>query len=77
MTKYELIKSSSSILRLIAKNGINATDAEYISLYDDYRRMKSERQKYEFIMYYLSTQYGVSETTVWRIVKRMEQKVEF
>ena len=77
MTKYELLKSASTLLRLVAKNNIKPADADYIALYDDYVRMKAEGQKYEFIVYYLSDQYGVSETTVWRIVKRMEQPIVF
>ena len=75
MTKYELIKSVASVLVVLAENNINVADYRYVQLFEDYQRLKSEGHKYDYIVYYLSTQYECGETTVWRIVKRLQESV--
>lgn len=75
MTKYELIKSVASVLAVLAENNINVADYRYVQLFEDYQRLKSEGHKYDYIVYYLSTQYECGVTTVWRIVKRLQESV--
>lgn len=75
MKQYEFIKSLRTTIRILNENGINQHDEKYISLMDDYIRLKKEGHKYTFIMYYLSETYGVSESSVVRIVNRLNQDV--
>lgn len=76
MTKYEFIKSVASVLAILAENNINVADYRYVQLFEDYQRLKSEGHKYDYIVYYLSNQYECGETTVWRIVKRLQESVK-
>ena len=76
MKNYEFIKASQTILRIVRDNKINVGDVDYIQVYEDLVRFKSEGQKYDWIIYYLGQQYGVSTATISRIVKRMEKDVE-
>ena len=76
MKNYEFIKASQTILRIVRDNKINVGDVDYIQVYEDWVRFKSEGQKYDWIIYYLGQQYGVSTATISRIVKRMEKDVE-
>lgn len=76
MTKYEFIKSVASVLAILAENNINVADYRYVQLFEDYQRLKSEGHKYDYIVYYLSEQYECGETTVWRIVKRLQESVK-
>ena len=75
MKKYELLKATASTCDLLAKNNINPSDVEYLQLFEDWQRMCKEGHKKEYIKYYLSQQYGVSETSIWRICKRMQHEV--
>lgn len=76
MTKYELLKACSSVCNTMTRNGVNAADCKYIDMMDDYLRMTQEGQKVSWVVFYLAGQYGVSEPTVYRIVKRLSEECE-
>ena len=73
MTKYELIKASASVCKVLADNGISPSDYKFIGLVEEYHRLKAEGQKYAYITFYLAQQYSVSETSVYRIVKKLQE----
>lgn len=75
MTQYELLKTAASLLTVLMENDIDAKDVKYIKLYRDYLRLKKEGHKVGYVVYYLSQQYECSEATVYRVVKRMMQKI--
>lgn len=75
MTQYELLKTAASLLTVLMDNDIDAKDVKYIELYKDYLRLKKEGHKVGYVVYYLSQQYECSEATVYRVVKRMMQKI--
>ena len=71
MTKYEILKASASVCKVLADNGISPTDYKFVSMVEEYNRMKREGHKYAYIVFYLSQQYGIGETTVYRVIKRL------
>lgn len=73
MTKYEILKASASVCKALADNGISPSDYRFIELIEEYNRLKAEGHKYAYITFYLAQQYGVSETSVYRIVKKMQE----
>lgn len=73
MTKYEILKASASVCKVLADNGISPSDYKFIGLIEEYNRLKAEGHKYAYITFYLAKQYGVSETSVYRIVKKMQE----
>lgn len=75
MRQYEFLKAVESVAKTMRDNGVNAADVEYLSMYEDYERMAAEGHKMTFIFYWLSEQYGVSERTIIRAVKRMGRQV--
>lgn len=75
MTRYELIKSAESILRLCDDAGIVPSEARYIAVYEEWQRLTKEGHKKVWILAYLAQQYGISEATVKRIARKMRQKV--
>lgn len=75
MTQYELLKTAASLLTVLMENDIDAKDVKYIELYKDYLRLKKEGHKVGYVVYYLSQQYECSEATVYRVAKRMTQKI--
>lgn len=75
MTKYEMLKASTSTCKVLADNGISPSDYKFIGLVEEYRRLKEEGHKYAYITFYLAQQYGVGETTVYRVIKRLEEDI--
>ena len=76
MTKVEFLKAFSSACKIMTENAINAAAVKYLQLFADYERMRSEGQKYSFIVYYLAQQYEVNESTIFRIVKRLKEPIK-
>jgi hypothetical protein len=75
MTQYELLKTAESLLVVLMSNDVDAKDVKYLEMYQEYMRLKKEGHKVGYVVYYLSQQYECSEATVYRVVKRMTQKI--
>lgn len=75
MTQYELLKTAESLLGVLMSNDVDAKDVKYLEMYQEYMRLKKEGHKVGYVVYYLSQQYECSEATVYRVVKRMTQKI--
>lgn len=75
MTQYELLKTAESLLVVLISNDVDAKDVKYLEMYQEYMRLKKEGHKVGYVVYYLSQQYECSEATVYRVVKRMTQKI--
>lgn len=75
MTKYEILKASASVCKILADNGVSPSDYKFLSLVEEYNRLKSEGHKYAYIVFYLSQQYDIGETTVYRIIKRLGEEI--
>lgn len=75
MTRYEYLQQNRALCEEMTLNGISATDVLFIDLYEDYKRMKAEGHKYEWMMAWLAEQYGMSQTTIYRTIKRLEDTV--
>lgn len=76
MTQYELLKTAESLLVVLMSNDVDAKDVKYLEMYQEYMRLKKEGHKVGYVVYYLSQQYECSEATVYRVVKRMTQKIK-
>lgn len=75
MTQYELLKTAESLFAVLMSNDVDAKDVKYLEMYQEYMRLKKEGHKVGYVVYYLSQQYECSEATVYRVVKRMTQKI--
>ena len=75
MTQYELLKTAESLLVVLMSNDVDAKDVKYLEMYQEYMRLKKEGHKVGYVVYYLSQQYECSEATVYRVVRRMTQKI--
>lgn len=76
MTRYELIKSAESILRICDAAGIAPSEARYLAVYEDWQRLTKEGHKKVWILAYLAQQYEISEATVKRIARKMAKRVK-
>lgn len=76
MTRYELIKSAESILRMCDMAGIAPSEANYLAVYEDWQRLTKEGHKKVWILAFLSQQYNISEATIKRIARKMGKRVK-
>lgn len=75
MTRYELIKSAESILKICDAEGIVPNEARYIAVYEDWVRLTKEGHKKVWILAYLAQQYQISEATIKRIARKFAKMV--
>ena len=75
MKTHEALSLCSPLLERLRGAGINPSDARYLPLYADYRRMKAEGHKVTYLVAYLAGLYAVSERKVYEVVKKMEQEI--
>ena len=75
MTRYDLIKSAESILRICDAAGIDPKEARYLSVFEDWQRLTHEGHKKTWVLAYLAQQYSISEATIKRIARKMRKKV--
>lgn len=76
MKAVDILRSSARVCRALAANGVEARDIRHVELYDEWSRMRAEGHKYAWFMYCLCRKYGVSESSLLRIVKRLDQDIE-
>lgn len=70
MTIYEVLKFIGEPLERLTDAGIKTGDYKYIALYEDYRKALKTGEKVGSIVAVLAERYGVSERTVYDVVKR-------
>lgn len=63
-------------MQTMANNGIDAHEAKYLALEEDYLRLKAEKQKSYYIVVYLSEKYGISVRAVYKIISRFKEQVQ-
>ena len=75
MTRYDLIKSAESLLKICDAEGIDPKEARYLAVFEDWQRLNREGHKKVWILAYLAQQYSISEATIKRIARKMRKKV--
>lgn len=72
MKVIEILNLNKELLQNIRKAGIRLEDVEYIGLYNEYRKLIAQGEKVSYIVAVLATEYGISERTVYGLVKRFK-----
>lgn len=75
MRAYDLLCLMAEPLKRMSKVGIRTSDYKYIGLFQEYSELSAKGEKKEYIKASLSRRYGVSESTLIRIVKRFSQQL--
>lgn len=71
MTRYELVKKYSDILRECATAGVTVEDYHNAKIYDEVQRLRADGLKMQYCVTYASDKFAVSESKVWAIVRHM------
>ena len=59
----------------MSKHDIKPNDWKHIEMFEEYLDMRRNKDKFRYIMAYLSEKYKISESTVKRIIKRLSEEV--
>lgn len=60
----------------MSKYGIRQEDYRFIDMYEEYVNMRKDGEKYAYIVAVLSEKYGISESSVKRLIRRLSYEVK-
>ena len=72
----DILTLAEGICERLDRNGIRPSDVRYIQMWRDWQRIKAEGHKWDWIVYWLSNEHGLSETSVSRTLTRLGKEVE-
>lgn len=64
---------NKSLLQTLSKNGVSVNDVNYLNVFDEFMEMKKQGLKVRYIALTLAEKYGLSDRSIFKIVKRMSQ----
>lgn len=70
MTLYEAIKINASYLETLSKLGYKLGDERHLKMFEEYAEMIRRGVKVSYIVAYLAKRYGITERTVYNVVRR-------
>lgn len=71
MTQYEALKLSGKLIERLEAAGVRPSDHKYLPLFEQWSEAKRKGEKVACVIACLSDKYGISERTVYDVVKRL------
>lgn len=75
MTRYELIEKYEEVLQECAMAGVAVQDWKNAEIYRFVHKLRDDGNKMDYCVRQTMIRYVISEATVWRILKSMEEPV--
>lgn len=75
MKAIELVKISTEAMKMMSESGIKSEDWRHVKMYEEYVRMRADKEKFRWVMAYLAEKYMLSESSVRRVIKRLSGEV--
>ena len=75
MKVADLVKISKQAMKMMSECGIKSEDWKHLTMYEEFVTMRINKDKFRYIMAFLSDKYQLSESTVKRIIKRFSSEV--
>lgn len=63
-------------MKRLSKNDIRMEDYRHVEMLDDYKQLVDNGHKKEYVMAVLMEKYGLSESTIRRVINRLQQPVK-
>ena len=73
-TVYDILQNNRELLARMVRLGVSSADIRHLELYDEFVQLKAEGFKAIYIVARLSGKYAVSERSIWRIIRKFQQK---
>lgn len=77
MTAFELMVFLEKAMKSLSECDIKIDDYRYIDMYLEFKEMLAKNEKKEYIKSYLANKYCISESSVARVVRRLDAQVKF
>lgn len=75
MRVADFVKINTETMKLLSNFDIKTSDFKYNDLFADYERMAKRRYKVSYIVASLSEKYSVSETSIYRLLRRFKRTI--
>lgn len=69
---YELLKMNESLVRVMMASGVDPSMISQVEAYELYMEMTREGMKKEYVYAVINSRFGMSRTTIIRLVKKMQ-----
>lgn len=76
MFGYELVEILQEPLKRMSEIDIKATDHKHVPMCHEYKKLVAKGAKKDYIKAKLAHKYGISESTVSRILTRLTKQVK-
>lgn len=76
MEAYKMLFLIRDLMKSMSDIGIKMDDYKYIGLCQEYNELVAKGHKREYARAILSRKYSVSESTVFRIITRMNKSIK-
>ena len=77
MEAYKMLFLIRDLMKSMSEIGIKMDDYKYIGLCQEFNELVAKGHKREYARAVLSRKYSVSESTVFRIITRMNKPLNF
>ena len=74
MKIIDVLKFNRELIKRLRIVGIRLEDEQFIDLYTDYTVMRQGGEKVSYIVAVLADRYGISERTVYSLIKRFSSE---
>lgn len=71
---YEILKLNKGLFEFMIDKDVQPADVQYVQMYSDYMQM-IEGQKKVYVVAFLMDKYNVSESTVYRVLRRFKRVI--
>ena len=75
MKAVEIVILAEKLMKTMSEADIRMTDWQFLDLYREAEAMTRRGEKKAYVVAFLANRYGLSEATVWRILRRMRRSV--
>lgn len=75
MKAHEILLLAKPMIDILLSAGISPKDVQYISLYNEYIRLKAEGHKVTYIEAYLCDEFNIRKTKFYELIKQFDSEV--
>lgn len=75
MKAVNLLKIGAELLKMMSICDLKVNDWQYVEMYSEYVKERKNHTKYDVVIMNLSKEYGISESSVKRLIRRFEREV--
>lgn len=72
----DLVKFCREIMKRLSKNDIRIDDYRHVEMCDDYKQLVDNGHKKEYVIAVLQEKYRISESTIRRVINRLQRPVK-